>query len=210
MGIWSLSPDRTGDAIGVLCAVFPDFPGSEELAPAERRRVAAILHGRTVQAGFQWGRIDAWYDPIAGMAVWLARPALVDTTPPQPTSGKRLADLLGPGIVARLEAFDAVMQRLRAVARPDRHVYLDQLGVLRAHRHQGIATALLVAGHAWADGMGLPCALDTDTDENVAFYERRGYRVVARERLPDSGRDLVAMRRELRPRRTAAATTCPA
>lgn len=68
------------------------------------------------------------------------------------------------------------------------------LGVLAAHRRNGIATALLEEGHAWADELGLPVALETDTDENVAFYERRGYVVTAREPLPDSDRDLVAMR----------------
>ena len=87
------------------------------------------------------------------------------------------------------------MQRLRAVARPDRHVYLDELAVVAGHRRHGIATALMEAGHGWADDLGLPVALDTDTDENVAFYERRGYEVVAREPLPYTDRDLVAMRR---------------
>ena len=94
-----------------------------------------------------------------------------------------------------LEHFDATMQRLRAISRPDAHVYLDMIGVLPAHRRQGMATALMEAGHAWADDLGLPVALDTDTEENVAFYARRGYVVMARERLPESNRELVAMRR---------------
>ena len=69
------------------------------------------------------------------------------------------------------------------------------IGVLPVHRRQGIATTLMEAGHAWADDLGLPVALDTETEENVAFYARRGYEVTARERSPDSGRELVAMRR---------------
>ena len=40
----------------------------------------------------------------------------------------------------------------------------------------------------------------TDTEENVAFYARRGYKVMARERLSDSGGELVAMRRRVGPR----------
>ena len=58
-----------------------------------------------------------------------------------------------------------------------RHAYLDSIGVLPDHRRRGIATRLLAAGHAWADGAGLPCALDTVTDENVEFCQRRGYRI---------------------------------
>jgi GNAT superfamily N-acetyltransferase len=70
------------------------------------------------------------------------------------------------------------------------------IGVLPLHRRKGIATALLEAGHTRADDLGLPVALDTDTQENVAFYARRGYEVLARERLPDTGGELVAMRRQ--------------
>jgi GNAT superfamily N-acetyltransferase len=69
------------------------------------------------------------------------------------------------------------------------------VGVLPAHRRQSIATALMEAGHVWADDRGLPVALDTDTEVNVAFSTRRGYMVMARERVPDSDRELVAMRR---------------
>lgn len=87
------------------------------------------------------------------------------------------------------------MQRLRAIARPDRHVYLDEIGVLPAHRRRGIATQLLEVRHHWADELGLPVSLDTDTDANVAFYERRGYQVIARERRTDTDGTLVAMRR---------------
>ncbi|HUF07122.1 MAG TPA: GNAT family N-acetyltransferase [Candidatus Binatia bacterium] len=210
MRTWRLTPDRAAEAVEVLRRVLPEFPASDALPPAERRRVAVLLHSRTIETGLARGRIDVWGDPIVGVAVWLVRPALNDPGPsPQPrVSGERLSDLISAGVIARLEAFDAVLQRLHAVARPDRHVYLDMLGVVPAHRRRGIATALMEAGQAWADGLGLPCALDTDTAENVAFYERRGYRTVDRERLPDSsGRDLVAMRRELGRVSTNAAET---
>ena len=143
------------------------------------------------------GRVDVWGEPIVGIAVWLRRPALDDPSAPTRTDPSRepLDSLLSRDVIHELTAFDVVLQRLRRIARPDGHAYLDMLGVLPAHRRTGIATALMNIGHDWADRGGLPCALDTDTAENVAFYARRGYRVVARERLPD--RELVAMRREV-------------
>jgi GNAT superfamily N-acetyltransferase len=192
--VWRLSPDRAAEAVEVLLEVFPDFPGSNRLGTTEERRIARLLHERTVESGLALGRIDAWADPPVGVAVWLRRPALDDPEPPRPPR-PRLGDLLPADVVAALERFDATMQRLRALSRPDAHVYLDMIGVLPVDRRQGIATALMEAGHAWADDLGLPVALDTDTEENVAFYARRGYEVTARERLPDSGRELVAMRR---------------
>jgi len=162
--------------------------------PADERRIARLLHERTVESGLAIGRVDVCGDPPLGVAVWLRRPALGEPEPPRPPRPS-LRDVLPAEVIEALARFEAAMQRLRAIARPDRHVYLDEIGVLVAHRRQGIATALMEAGHRWADDLGLPIALDTDTDENVAFYERRGYEVMARERLPDTDRDLVAMRR---------------
>ena len=178
----------------ILLAVFPDFPGSSALEPAEESRIARILHERTVESGLAIGQVDVWGDPPVGIAVWLRRPALGEPEIMGPARSNLRATLPAE-VIEPLARFEATMQRLRTISRPDRHVYLDMLAVLPGHRRQGIATALIEAGHRWADDLGLPVALDTDTDENVTFYERRGYQVMARERLPDSDRDLTAMRR---------------
>jgi len=192
--VWRLSPDRAAEAVEVLLEVFPDVPGSNRLGPGEERRIARLILERTVESGLAIGRIDAWGDPPVGVAVWLRRPALDEPEPPRPPR-PRLRDLLPPDVVDALERYGATLQRLRAISRADPHIYLDMIGVLPRHRRHGIAIALMEAGHAWADDLGLPVALDTDTEENVAFYARRGYEVTARERLPDSDGELVAMRR---------------
>lgn len=189
-----MAPDRTAEAVDILLAVFPDFPGSSALEPAEESRIARILHERTVESGLAVGQVDVWGDPPVGIAVWLRRPALGEPEIMGPAR-PNLRATLPVEVIEPLARFEATMQRLRTISRPDRHVYLDMLAVLPGHRRQGVATALIEAGHRWADDLGLPVALDTDTDENVTFYERRGYRVIGRERLPDSNRDLTAMRR---------------
>jgi GNAT superfamily N-acetyltransferase len=89
-----------------------------------------------------------------------------------------------------------VVQRLRVMARPDRHIYLDEIGVVPEHRRSGVASTLLEAGHAWADDLGLPCALEAWTDANVAFYQGRGYAVIASERVPGAALAITTMRRD--------------
>lgn len=193
MIVWPLPADRAAEAVDLLLEVFPDFPGSHALDPADERRVARLLHERTIESALVSGRVDVWGDPPLGIAVWLRRPALHEPEPPVPPRPS-LRTVLPAEVIGPLTRFDAAMRRLRAISRRDRHLYLDMLGVVPTHRRNGIATALLEAGHAWADDLGLPVALDTDSDENVAFYEGRGYVAVAREPLPDTDRDLVAMR----------------
>jgi ribosomal protein S18 acetylase RimI-like enzyme len=57
------------------------------------------------------------------------------------------------------------------------HWYLWALGVQPEAQGQGIGGDLLQYGLAQADGDGLPCYLETQTERNIAFYERFGFRV---------------------------------
>jgi len=195
VSVWQLPPDRAAEAIDLLLEVFPDFPGSSALDLADERRMARLLHERTIESGLANGRVDVWGDPPVGIAVWIRRPALGEPRPPPPPQ-PGIRDRLPAEVVESLSRFDVTVQRLRAISRPDQHVYLDMIGVLPAHRSRGIATALLEAGHAWADELGLPTALDTDSEENVAFYRRRGYVVMGRERIPELDWEVIAMRRD--------------
>jgi predicted N-acetyltransferase YhbS len=59
------------------------------------------------------------------------------------------------------------------------HLRLEFFGVDPGRQRSGIGGALIEHGHRRADAAGLPCYLETFTDENVRFYERRGYERVA-------------------------------
>jgi GNAT superfamily N-acetyltransferase len=135
-------------------------------------------------------------DRPVGVAVWLVRPPLTATGWPTTARGARqLPDVFPAHAADRVERYAAVIRQLRERARPDRHAYLDSMGVLPNQRRRGVASRLLEAGHRWADAAGLPCALDTGTARNVAFYRHRGYEVVAELEVPGSGLTVSAMRR---------------
>jgi GNAT superfamily N-acetyltransferase len=199
MPVMSLIPDRLVQAAEVLGLAMEDDPFLAYVVPQTDERIVLRrwLYADTIARAMADGRVDVWGDPIVGVAVWLRRAAIdaPDTPASGPADRPTLAGLLGPDAVARAGRFGAVMRELRRRARPDRHAYLDSLGVLQDHRRTGIASALLTAGHGWADAEGLPCALDTLTDANIAFYRRRGYAVVAGASVPGSDLTLTAMRR---------------
>ena len=70
-----------------------------------------------------------------------------------------------------LDDFERVRQA--AIDRP--HWFLALLGVDPTFQGRGVGSALLRVGHEAADLDGRPCFLETFTEPNVAYYERRGY-----------------------------------
>lgn len=65
---------------------------------------------------------------------------------------------------------------------PGRHWYLWVLGVAPEAQGRGIGRALLLPILDRADAEGIPCYLETQTEENVAFYRKCGFDVIAERR----------------------------
>lgn len=187
---------RIPEAASALARAMLDEPSGRWLYPDanEFLEVYEPTFVRTMMRAMDEGRVDAWGDPFVGVAVWLERPSIGEEPPrSRATSGSSL--ILPEHAAARVEEFDKLLQHMRRRARPDHHVYLDAIGVLPDHRRQGVATGLLAAGFAWSDSRRLPCSLDTLDPGNAAFYRRRGFQIVASERLAGSGLTFTAMRR---------------
>ena len=187
---------HVGEAADVLAQVMHDDPVGSFLIPDPIER---LDHGRRhyrwlIERALDEGRVDALGNPVVAVAVWLRRPALEGPAPARSHTTVAASPPLPPEALERLDRIAEVMRLLRRASRPDEHVYLDTLGTLPGWRRQGLATRLLAAGHAWADRLKLPRALDTETDENVGFYRRRGYRVIASANVPGSELRITAMR----------------
>jgi ribosomal protein S18 acetylase RimI-like enzyme len=72
--------------------------------------------------------------------------------------------------------------------------YLDHIGVAADRRRAGVGTALIRHGLAFADRDGLPAFLETGRPENVAYYERRGFRTTDHAAVPGGGPPIWFMR----------------
>jgi ribosomal protein S18 acetylase RimI-like enzyme len=87
---------------------------------------------------------------------------------------------------------------MRAATVPEPHWYLAGIGVDPARRRSGIGTALMQPGLEASARDEVPCALLTNNEENLAFYELHGFEVIREGRTPDDGPPAWMMRR--RPR----------
>jgi ribosomal protein S18 acetylase RimI-like enzyme len=74
--------------------------------------------------------------------------------------------------------------RLHRRLMPQPHWYLWALGIDPSNQGRGIGDRLLTSGLAHAQEAGFPCYLETQTEENVAFYGKRGFEVLHETRFP--------------------------
>ncbi len=88
-------------------------------------------------------------------------------------------------------------ERLREEAIDSPHWFLALLGVDPVAQGRGVGAALLQVGHDAADRDGRPCFLETFTELNVGYYERRGYRLIRSTTIGD-GVPIHAMTRQPR------------
>lgn len=189
-----LSSEQLGEASIVLARAFQDDPAWSWVLPNPRRR--ASLLPWLFQTGFEIADAEVWTTEgeIRGVARWLP--------PGQPNVhvGAMLRALVTTPLrvreaTNRFFAYGRAVESLRGRAVPEPHWYLAGIGVDPPYQRRGIGSELLAPGLEAADGAGLPCALLTNSEENLAFYRSRGFEVVREGRTPDDGPRAWMMRR---------------
>ena len=184
-----LRVDEIDRAASMLARSFFDDPGAIIVEPDGDRREAAILalFPPVVRHALAVGDVTAAVDDdgtVVGIATWLPPGRVIPTEAEIGASGlleaiaaaPDAADRMGP-MVAYLDA-----QMERAIHGP--HWRLEFFGVEPSLQGTGVGSRLVAPGHARADANRERCYLETFTHRNVAWYEKRGYRVAAEGVVP--------------------------
>jgi GNAT superfamily N-acetyltransferase len=168
--------------VTVLARAFQDDPGGIVIDPdpagrAEMFRgffrvfVAASLneHADLVVAG----------EPIEGVASWFGPERHAPSGDAMYAHGfGDVLKRLGPEGSQRMLIMTGELDRQHELLITGSHLRLEFFGVEPGRQGSGIGSALIEHGHRIADELGLPCYLETFTEPNVRYYERRGYRTV--------------------------------
>jgi GNAT superfamily N-acetyltransferase len=181
--IVSLEAAHVPEVGALFAGSHGDYPPFRHLFPdpAQREQVLRRFFTATVGDALAFGAVDAALaddDRLVGVAVWLppgafpwsARRKLRST--PMLLGVARTAPRAFPGLVR----MGANAERLHP---RERHWNLETMGVAAAAQGQGIGSRLIAPGLARADAQGLPCYLTTGRSENLRFYRRFGFQVVA-------------------------------
>lgn len=167
----------------VLARAFEKDPFVAWMFPEDLGRRARRLYA--IEAGFEYlpyGLIDVAVldDRVVGAALW-GRPG-VSTGPGALRSLPHLAALFGA------ERLPTVFRGLASLAEHTPrtpHWYLAELGTDPDARGVGAGVGLLRHGLERADLHGAPVFLESSNAENLPFYERFGFRVLAEVPMPD-------------------------
>jgi GNAT superfamily N-acetyltransferase len=183
----------------VLTRAFHDDPGTVLVEPDDGRRPVVFrpFFGTFIAASIADGAdIVVPADEINGVASWFGPDAHGPADASMVAHG--LLDVLagfGDDAAARLGPMTAELEAQHERLMTEPHLRLEFYGVDPDAQGRGIGVALAEHGHRRADELGLPCYLETFTEKNVRFYERRGYRVIETFTVGD-GVPVYAMRRD--------------
>jgi ribosomal protein S18 acetylase RimI-like enzyme len=181
-----LGEEQVEEASAMLARAFQDDPAWEWVVPSPRRRAALLPW--LFRVNFEVTEAEAWTtdEGVAGCSRWLPPGR------PQIHVGPMLRALVATPLRAReatsrFFAYGRAVEAMRAEAVPELHWYLAGIGVDPERRRAGIGTALMRPGFEASERGGAPCALLTNNEANLPFYEHRGFEVVREGRTPEVG-----------------------
>lgn len=166
-----VAPADRPQVVTTVTQAFAEDPAWQFLMNDEYGRVAS----RFVEAAFDL-RVHSgniWVsDDLATVAMWDSPTG--DNHPPQLAENvwARYRAVAGEEAHERLIAYK---DALAAVSPAHPYWYLAVLATHPARQGEGLATAVLTPVLGEADQGGITCCLETSTEANLRFYERRGF-----------------------------------
>ncbi len=189
MDVRSAKQDDIDACARVLARAFQDDPGTVIFEPDPDQRALILPHffRAFVAASLsEDADIVVAGDPMVGVASWFGPERHGPS--PDAMGGHGFGDVLErarPEATARLLAMIGELERQHELLTDGRHLRLEFFGVVPDQQRSGIGTALMEHGHRRADELVIPCYLETFTQPNVRYYERRGWKVVAEYPVAD-------------------------
>lgn len=192
MDVRAARTDDVEACADVLAAAFHADPGTIVFLPDDAERAAilpAFFRTFIAAALSEDAGIVVAGDPIDGVASWFGPERHGPSAEAMGANGfGAILERSGPEATSRLLAMLGEIEANHERLATGEHLRLEFFGVRPHLQGGGIGTALIEHGHRRADALGIPCYLETFTEPNVRYYERRGYGVVGEFTIGDGVR----------------------
>lgn len=183
----------------LLGRAFHDDPFLNHLLPdpVKRERLSPKGYRCIVRYGVRYGEVHTTSSSIEALAIWLP-PQSADASLLKlaTVGGFSLPFTVGPRFIFRFLDYVRLVDDLRQKHASFPHWYLQLLGVEPRVQRQGYGSALLKPMLDRFDEEKAECSLDTMKGDNLSFYERFGFKVVAEGKVPKTNVTLWLMTRK--------------
>lgn len=179
----SLSTPALADAL-IVDPFYLSISADFEHDMHRRKAVLASYFAYSMGEAERSGRCLTPDDRTLGAAAWLLPRGAEAEAAESAAKNAFLAHTLGPQGLANYHRIVAFMAAQSPAVVSAGAWYLSILGIAPAAQGRGLGAKLLAPTLAEADAAGAPCFLETFTPRSVAFYERLGFRCVARHLEP--------------------------
>lgn len=182
-----LSPSDTQLASNLIARALHDYPLFRYLIPDARQRTKRLpmLTGYLVRVGILYGEVHITSPNLEGVAVWL----------PPNTDVSILQLLFRVGVITcpfklGVKSFQGIWnykQHIEALEKRHAigtHWYLQVISVDSPYQRQGYGKSLIEPMLARFSQQNLPCYLDTEEENNVAYYQQFDFQVVEASMIP--------------------------
>jgi GNAT superfamily N-acetyltransferase len=183
-----LPADRHDDALAALARAFWPDPLFGFFNPDKLKeygmlpKVFSAFLADAAPFDRTWGAMVG--DRVVGAAVWVPPGGMPRTKRREAMMQARVGRLLITGTNRRLGL--QLLTEVDKVHPAEPHWYLALLGTDPVAQGSGVGGALLQPALELADTDGVPCYLETQKEENLAFYGRHGFELLHTISVPGS------------------------
>jgi GNAT superfamily N-acetyltransferase len=188
-GLINLERSCIDKAVGTLTSAFSEDPCLKYLLDSEIYDCskARHIHRYSINLGLRYGAAFATSRDVEGICIWMPPPRAATTTWMfVRAGGLGLRAGVDPGIIKRLKEYGDYSAAIHHRHAPFPHWYLLSIAVDKGCQGKGYANRLMNPIMEFFDRGHQPCYLETHNRNNVAFYEKYGFKVVEIGCLPGS------------------------
>jgi len=185
--LFRINKKQLKSAAKTLAHAFQEDPLCCFIFPEKKTRIDKLYKYFLfrINYGIVHGEVYAPSKNVEGVAVWLpGNKAEISKINAMRVGGWKLYFQLGFGTVSRLEFVNHYSIGFRDNVIEQPYWYLAPIGVTPEHQGKGYARILLKAMLNRLGSEKMSCFLETQTEKNVAFYERYGFEVVEKGMIP--------------------------
>ena len=151
----------------------------------QRHAIAATFGLVALSVCMKYGEVYATSEKLEGVAGWLP-PGKAPFGSWQVMRSVPLPVIFrfGRQGAGRMQAYGRFVDDLHRKLLTYPHWYLQIIGVDPLYQGQGFTSRLVRPMLERIDSERMPCALDTNIDQNVAIYRRFGFEVISENKVP--------------------------